>query len=194
MQAIETRYFYTSVFQEQDQECCSDSTLETIKKIAIGALTFVATLPIIDLIERSVVSLIEYFELDLSSPQEIIQLWNSLCCLPLALLSCLMKGLLLAYIVVIGPILEEFIFRDIFFMDGFPSEGIGRTILRVTGNGFLFGLAHLSPWQGWTNVPIFVFTFLFGCVLAGLREATGDIIAPATTHILNNGYAMYHFL
>ncbi len=62
-------------------------------------------------------------------------------------------------------------------------------MLRVAVNGFLFGACHLSPFQGWTNIPVFIVTGVMGVVFTILREFTGDTLACSTAHILNNALA-----
>ena len=115
-----------------------------------------------------------FYRFDLSSSQEIIQVWNATSNVPYAFLSIAFKTALLGYIVILGPMLEEYLFRDRLyeFMKNLTGEpnSVLSIVFRVVGNGFIFGLVHLSPFQGWTNVPIFVVTFAMGCIFAALRE------------------------
>lgn len=171
---------------------CSDDTLDKIKKIALGAIVFIASIPVLKLIERGVEALLDKFKIVLTEEQEVIQVWRSLGNMPM--IGVVLQVALLAYIVILGPILEEYIFRDLLYCESGQSDTFCTQVFRVVSNGFLFGLCHLSPYQGWTNLPIFAITFVLGCIFAILREISGDIIAPTIAHILNNGVVMFFFL
>lgn len=66
-----------------------------------------------------------------------------------------------------------------------------KTILKVS---LIFGLMHLSPFQGWANVMVFIGTTLCGIILGGVAEYTGDLWAPTTMHIINNTIATLQML
>lgn len=160
----------------------------TISKVALGALTAVAEL-----------SAIAYFVgLKIAEDQDIFQIWKSLGSMSPSILGVVSKVALLGYVVLIGPVVEEFLFRGLLhqtivdFLGG-PDSILCR-ILAVFGDGFIFGLAHLSIAQGSANVPIFIGTFILGCIFATLREVTGDITASSTAHIVHNGCVMALFL
>ncbi len=129
--------------------------------------------------------------IELTASQDVIAIWTSMAVLPPPL-SALLLTVFLVYIVIIGPIIEEFMFREV--LHGCLQQNINNPLMRTLVNGTLFGAAHLSPFQGWTNLPIFLITGLMGCVFAALREISGDTIAPSTAHMLNNGVSMAHFL
>lgn len=58
-----------------------------------------------------------------------------------------------------------------------------KTILKTS---LLFGLAHGSWGQGWTNVPIIGVTTMMGLIFAILRELTGDLWASTALHATHN--------
>jgi membrane protease YdiL (CAAX protease family) len=58
-----------------------------------------------------------------------------------------------------------------------------KTILKVS---LIFGLCHLSPVMGWTNIPIMLVATLMGAVMSILKETTGDLWASTTLHMVNN--------
>jgi membrane protease YdiL (CAAX protease family) len=170
-----------------------------IRDIAIGVLTAVVKIPLFSLLEKGVVDLMKFLKFDLSSPQEAVQIWNSLQSVQAlavkTLLNVAWKALFLMYVVLLGPLVEEYLFRgclQTWMQNLFANPDSAASIaLRIVGNGFTFGLCHLSPCQGWMNVPIFLCTMLAGCIYAALREYTGGTTASSVTHIMNNGIAMF---
>jgi membrane protease YdiL (CAAX protease family) len=53
----------------------------------------------------------------------------------------------------------------------------------------IFGVMHLSPFQGWFNLPIFISSFSIGMAFSLLKEMTGDLWASSSLHIMNNTVA-----
>ncbi len=171
----------------------SDVILEIIGKIAVGCLALVLVSPAAILLERSVSYIMTRLDPTASlNNQDAKVIWNGIASISTPLLAIVLKVAFLAYVVVIGPIFEEYLFRT--QLHEWLKQRIDQPAVRVLANGFLFGLAHLSPFQGWANLPIFALTGFGGCVLSALREETGDIIAPSAAHILNNGLSMMQFL
>jgi membrane protease YdiL (CAAX protease family) len=164
----------------------------TVTKVALGCVAFALGTPIVALLEKSVTGIMAHFNIKISESQEIIQIWNGISNLAFPLLTLVLKVALLAYIIFIGPVLEERLFRG--SLHSWLEKSSDNSAARILANGFLFGAAHLSPFQGWANVPIFAVTSFGGCGLAALREQTGDITASTTAHILHNGAAMLAFL
>ena len=180
-----------SNFQNDPFSTNNDSwfqTSETVAKVALGAFVFVSEIS----------AMAYFFGLQIAEDQDIFQIWKHLGTISPNFLSIASKVALLGYVVLIGPVIEEFLFRGLFhemILDslGGPDSILSR-VLAVFGDGFIFGLAHLSIAQGWANVPIFIGTFILGCIFASLREVTGDITASSTAHILHNGFVMGLFL
>jgi len=178
---------------QQAPQATASKPLEIIGKIVVGCLALVVMSPVCVLLERSVSYIMTRLDPTASlDNQDVKVLLNGVASISYPLLAIVLKVALLAYIVVIGPIYEEYLFRT--KLHEWLKEQIDQPAMRVLANGFLFGLAHLSPSQGWANLPIFALTGFGGCVLSALREETGDIIAPSAAHILNNGLAMAQFL
>ncbi len=162
----------------------------TISKVAFGALVWIAEVPVIEFLENRIVDLMKTFGMERTADQEIIAIWKGFDAI-------LLKIALLVYIVILGPILEEYVFRNLLqgatrWVQG--SDDLMARVIRVLANGVCFGACHLSPAQGYTNIPIFAATFIMGCIFATMREVSGDIVASSTTHILHNGTAMAQFL
>ena len=171
---------------------------ETISKIGLGILVGVCCLPVSAALQSAVVVIMTNYGLDLAGSQDIMGVWDSLNGLSSHLLTTLSKTALFGYIVFLGPLIEEYLFRELlypwiqsFFQNPESSEA---QALCAVANGFVFGLAHLSAEQGWLNVPIFVVTFFLGSVFAHLRGQTGDIVASTAAHSTYNGLVMTAFL
>lgn len=80
-------------------------------------------------------------------------------------------------IAVIGPIVEEFIFRE--GIAGYLLRKGVKPINAIIFSGFLFSLIHMNPAQ----IP---FAFIMGITLAVAYYKTGSIIVPSIIHIINN--------
>ncbi|NGX38047.1 MAG: hypothetical protein K1000chlam2_01216 [Chlamydiae bacterium] len=61
-----------------------------------------------------------------------------------------------------------------------------KAILKTS---LVFGLMHLSPFQGWANILVFVGTTFMGLFAGILTEYTGDLWGSTTIHMLNNTLA-----
>lgn len=84
-------------------------------------------------------------------------------------------------LVVIAPIMEEFIFRG--YLYGKLKKTIG-VVLAAFFTSLVFGIMH-----GQLNVGIDVFAL--SVVLCTLREVTGNIWAGVLLHMIKNGVAFY---
>jgi membrane protease YdiL (CAAX protease family) len=162
----------------------------TISRVALGALAWVVELPIVVFVTDRVVSFMESRGIEFTAKQDVVAIYNSLN-------SITLKVALLAYAVILGPILEEYLFRHMLqgatrWIQG--SDDLIARVIRVLVNALIFAAMHLSSAQGYTNIPIFAATFILGCVFATVREVSGDIVASSTTHILHNGTAMAQLL
>jgi len=84
---------------------------------------------------------------------------------------------------VLGPLVEELLFRGIVFSWLLERVNVGLTIA-VTALGW--GLLHYDyPW--WVIAIILV----DGVILGFARWRTGSVFAPATMHMLYNLYAIW---
>jgi len=98
-------------------------------------------------------------------------------------------GLLWMFIgCIIAPVGEEIIFRgwltDLLKESEDPSSW-NRFVTAVKTNA-IFGALHVSPFQGWFNIPIFAATFIMGMCFSLLKELTGSLWAPMTCHMAGN--------
>lgn len=174
-------------------------TFSRVNKVALGVIAFLVELPLSDFIFKGTVWVLEKLGVSDFQSQNCIQILDRLegnCLMNFSRTA--MRTLFIAYIVFGAPIIEEWIFRDELYsaqlsLDNHSTESV-KVASRVAWNGAIFGLCHLDPLQGWTNVPIFVTISTMGMVLAYLREITGDTTASTTTHMLHNGSAMLQYM
>ncbi len=102
-------------------------------------------------------------------------------------------------LVVIEPVVKEAIFRGWIhdrtkslqeWVWGPRADSTIQKIVRVVISGVIFGSYHLSPFQGWANIPIFVATGSAGIVLAALKEWRGNSTSNVTAHMIHNVIAL----
>jgi tetratricopeptide (TPR) repeat protein len=83
-------------------------------------------------------------------------------------------------VVVVGPIVEEILFRGLIY-------GALERRLRVAGailaSSFMFAFVHLQP-------TYFIPIFCLGAVLGWARWKTGSLGLPILVHVLNNGVSL----
>ncbi|KRN04098.1 CPBP family intramembrane glutamic endopeptidase [Holzapfeliella floricola] len=86
------------------------------------------------------------------------------------------------FVVVIGPILEEIIFRGLFFDLFFKQSSNLKNTLGIILNGLLFGLAHTS-FQ--FNLSLVTYAVM-GMMFAAIYLKTKDLRCSTGVHMLNN--------
>ncbi len=172
---------------------------EIIPRIALGALVFIIEFPLLDFAERQITQMMTKRGVPFTENQGVAVLWKGLNGIPYTLDRIIMKVAFLAYVVILGPILEEWLFRErlqekTMTLAWGDSDHILNRIVRVLINGVLFGAVHWIEVVGWAAVPVFLVTMTIGIIYAILKEITGDIISSSTAHMLHNGAAMTLFL
>jgi membrane protease YdiL (CAAX protease family) len=85
--------------------------------------------------------------------------------------------LVLASVVVVGPVSEELIFRGV-LLRGFLENY--RTWVAILLSSFLFAFIHLNPWQGAS-------AFFLGCLFAWFVARSGSLVPAIAGHVLTNG-------
>ncbi|QZT37104.1 CPBP family intramembrane metalloprotease [Halosquirtibacter xylanolyticus] len=83
----------------------------------------------------------------------------------------------IAKVVLIGPIIEELIFRGI-IMNGFLRNYSKTKAILISA--LLFGFFHMNPWQ-------FIPATILGVLVGILRAQTGSIWAAIAGHSIHNG-------
>ena len=82
--------------------------------------------------------------------------------------------------VVVTPVLEEMLHRGVVFGRIKELLGVKAAILI---SALIFAVLHF-------NIVQFIYAFLLGLVLAGIKERTGKLIYPILCHALANGIAV----
>ena len=92
---------------------------------------------------------------------------------------------LMAALAMIGPVMEEVIFRGFLFnvINGSVSKkmapGAVTTMVAVVGSAFVFGVMHM-------NLPALPFYMVLGAVYAEAYRRSGSLVVPVIAHVLNN--------
>ncbi|MBI2743136.1 MAG: CPBP family intramembrane metalloprotease [Chlamydiales bacterium] len=103
--------------------------------------------------------------------------------LKMALGSPLLLLIALATVIVIAPIIEEWLFRG--FLQSFLRKHVGRKAA-ILLTAFSFALFHLSGSQGLGNISLAISLFIFSCYLGFLYERQGSLVAPIGLHMAFN--------
>jgi len=85
-------------------------------------------------------------------------------------------------IAIIGPIIEEFIFRE--GVEGYMLRNGVNKWVAIISSGIVFGIIHLNPAQ----VP---FAAGMGIIFGIIYYKSGNIILTSILHILNNSIAVW---
>lgn len=94
-------------------------------------------------------------------------------------------------ILIFAPFLEEYLFRGI--LQSWLRRKIGP-IAAIFVAAFAFALMHFAPEQGWTNIPLIVSLFAFGCYLGFVYEKTRSLFAPIVLHVTFNFISVMRIL
>jgi membrane protease YdiL (CAAX protease family) len=92
---------------------------------------------------------------------------------------------LMAALAMIGPVMEEVIFRGFLFnvIGSSVSKKMGSgtlaTVVAVVGSAFVFGVMHM-------NLPALPFYMVLGAVYAEAYRRSGSLVVPVIAHVLNN--------
>ncbi|MBF0596448.1 CPBP family intramembrane glutamic endopeptidase [Faecalibacter rhinopitheci] len=86
---------------------------------------------------------------------------------------------------IFAPIFEEVLFRGIIFK-GLLQHKI-HPALAIVVSGFLFGMAHMNPWQ-------FIGAGILGMIFAFTYYRTKSLVIPVLLHAINNCLSYYLML
>lgn len=86
---------------------------------------------------------------------------------------------------VLAPIIEEILFRGI-ILRGLLQNGV-TPIMSIFLSSFLFGLAHLNPWQ-------FLGAGLLGAIFGYVYYRTKSLWLPVFLHALNNCISFFYLM
>lgn len=86
---------------------------------------------------------------------------------------------------ILAPILEEIIFRGI-ILKGMLNFKV-NPIVAIFANGFIFGIAHMNPWQ-------FIGAGFLGAIFGFIYYRTKSLFLPMLLHFLNNAFSFSFML
>ncbi len=104
---------------------------------------------------------------------------------PMLLLSMLVS------ILVVAPILEEFLFRGL--LQTYLKNYLGKKGAIFVA-ALLFGLFHFNSAQGVGNISIILSLFSFGCFLGFIYERQGSLLASISLHATFNAINVLYIL
>lgn len=163
----------------------------TLRNIGVGFVSLVALGTLLEKLERVLTPALEKLFGPQSFNQDAYKLFER------SMGNPTFRYLTIAYIAVIAPIWEELTCRGDWqdglrtYFDKLELPEIIKTLFMVVTSAALFGLIHLSPFQNIsTNTLVLVVTFVMGLALSIMKELTGDLWAPTTTHVLYNSIAL----
>ncbi|MBM3199010.1 MAG: CPBP family intramembrane metalloprotease [Chlamydiae bacterium] len=90
----------------------------------------------------------------------------------------------LSVVILLAPLIEEFLFRGL--LQNFLLQHLSRGKAIVLSS-IAFTLLHIAPEQAWDNVTLALSLFPLGCLLGFLYEKYQTLFAPLVLHALFNG-------
>lgn len=105
--------------------------------------------------------------------------------------SRLLTILTLFSILIVAPIIEEWVFRG--YLQTYLKKKF-KFPCALFLSSILFTLCHLSFSQGLSNIPLLVSLFSLAIFLGFLFEKQGNLIAPVTLHITFNSISVIRIL
>ncbi len=88
-----------------------------------------------------------------------------------------------ASVLIMAPLIEEFLFRGI--MQTYFKRRLG-TLPAILLTSLSFGIFHFSPGQGMGNISLIIALFVLGCFLGLLYEKHKSLWAPIGLHMTFN--------
>lgn len=96
-------------------------------------------------------------------------------------------ALALVCVIILAPVIEEFLFRGVFQSFFRPYLGPKASILL---SAFIFAFFHFAPSQGVSNFPIMLTLFTFALYLGYIYERQRSLIAPILLHMTFNAVSV----
>ncbi len=145
--------------------------------VSLGAMVWIPSFPIIILINHLGELFIYWIFSSKGSLQVAVQY------LQRSLDSPLYFSMALIIIVILAPILEEYIFRG--FLQSWFKNHFGTT-LSILLSAICFALFHFIPSQGFSNLPLIFSLFIFALYLGFIYERQRSLFAPIALHMTFN--------
>jgi uncharacterized protein len=145
--------------------------------LALGCSTLILVFPIIAFVSQFF-DLLLYLIYELESYEQVAVRF-----LKMSLQSSTLKIFALLSIVLIAPIIEEFLFRGT--LQSYLKKNLG-TKAAILLTAAAFSVFHFSHEQGLGNLSLIPSLFTFGCFLGFLYEKQGSLLAPIGLHMSFN--------
>ncbi len=143
----------------------------------LGALAWFLAFPAVAAIGQ-VCDLLIYWLFNVESYEQVAVRF-----LRMSLGSSYLLPVALLTILVLAPVIEEWLFRG--FLQTWFKQHLGRKAA-ILLTSLAFALFHLSASQGMGNIPLATSLFLFACYLGFLYEKQGSLFAPIGLHMAFN--------
>lgn len=143
----------------------------------LGILTWFIGFPLVAAISQ-ITDLLLYLLFRIESYEQVAVRF-----LKMALDSPALLTVALITIILVAPIVEEWLFRG--FLQSFLRRHVGRKAA-VLLTAISFALFHLSASQGLGNISLAISLFAFSCYLGFLYERQGSLLAPIGLHMAFN--------
>jgi membrane protease YdiL (CAAX protease family) len=112
--------------------------------------------------------------------------------LKMSLQSPILLSAILFHILILAPVMEEFLFRGM--LQNFMKRFLSRK-WAIISTSALFAFAHYSISQGAGNIPLILSLFSCSCFLGFIYERQGSLLASIslhfTTNLLSTLYLLY---
>lgn len=94
-------------------------------------------------------------------------------------------------VIVLAPLLEEYLFRGVLQTTLRPYlGGVGAIVI----TSILFSLMHFSSQQSTTNIPLLSSLFIFSLFVSLLYERTRSLMTPIFLHVTFNSYSVIRII
>lgn len=94
-------------------------------------------------------------------------------------------------IVILAPVVEEFLFRGVLFNWLRTRYSLSASIIY---SSLLFAFFHYSSLHSYGNIPLIASLFVFACYLSFVYERQRSLIAPITLHVTFNAISVINIL
>jgi CAAX protease family protein len=155
----------------------SDPAKKIPKDFCLGVVTWFVAFPLV-VVAGQICDLLLYAFFGVDNYEQLAVRF-----LKLSLASPLLLWMALSTIIILAPVIEEWLFRGI--LQNFFKGLVGKKAA-ILLSSLCFALFHLSASQGWGNLSLAVSLFLFACYLGFLYERQGSLFASIGLHMTFN--------
>lgn len=171
------------------------ATLPSSRDMALGVLGTSIALPLGYSAMKGAGYFMTQWDLPIEESFTVFRFYDALEKVSDSVLRSALKVLAILYVVIITPIIEEWVFRGLIYKwqssDAGQVESSAYKTYRILSNALICGAFHIHPLQGWVNIPIFAVSTISGIVFATLREITQNQWASTIAHSLNNTFVLF---